>query len=38
MYCKHGYFRGGFIFVNFTSQTSQKFPLQFMSIYSNENI
>ena len=38
MYCICGYFRGGFIFVNFTRQTSQKYPLQFMSIYSNENI
>ena len=26
------------IFVNFARQTSQNFPLQFMSIYSNENI
>ena len=26
------------IFANFASQTSRKFPLQFMSIYSNENI
>ena len=34
-YCIRGYFRGGFIFANFTSQTSQKFPLQFMSIYCN---
>ena len=24
-YCIHGYFRGGFIFVNFASQSSQKF-------------
>ena len=32
------YIRGGFIFVNFASQSSRKFPLQFMSIYSNENI
>ena len=31
-------FRSGFIFANFTSQTSRKFPLQFMSIYSNENL
>ena len=37
VYCIRGYFRGGFIFANFASQTSQKFPLQFMSIYSNEN-
>ena len=33
-YCIHGYYRGGLIFVNFVSQTSQKFPLQYMSIYS----
>ena len=25
-------------FTNFASQTARKFPLQFMSIYSNENI
>ena len=36
-YCIRGYFRGGFIFANFVSQ-SQKFPLQYMPIYSNENI
>ena len=38
-YCICGYFSGGFIFANFASQTLRKFPLQFMSIYSNdENI
>ena len=26
-YCIRGYFRGGFIFANFASQTSRKFPL-----------
>ena len=31
------YFRGGFIFANFASQSSQKFPLLYMAI-SNENI
>ena len=41
IYCRpiHGYFRGGFIFANFAnfaSETSQKCPLQFMSIYSTE--
>ena len=25
-YCIHGYFHGGFIFANFASQPSQKFP------------
>ena len=34
----NGYFRGGFIFTNFASQSSQNFPLQFMSIYSNESV
>ena len=29
-YCIHGYFRDGFIFVNFASQSSRKFPLQVM--------
>ena len=38
IYCVRGYFRGGFIFFYFASQTARKFPLQFMSIYSNENI
>ena len=40
IYFMHGYFHGGFIFVNFASQTSPQFSLQFtcMSIYSNENI
>ena len=37
-YCIRGYFRGGFILANFASQTLQKFPLQYMPIYSNENI
>ena len=37
-YCTSWNFRGGFIFANFASQTSRKFPLQFMSIYSNDNI
>ena len=37
-YCICGYFRGGFIFANFASQSSRKFPLQYMAIYSNENI
>ena len=37
-YCTRGYFRGGFIFANFASQNSRKFPLQFMSIHSDENI
>ena len=37
-YCIHGYFRRGFIFTNFASQSSQKFPLQYMAIYSNGNI
>ena len=36
--CIRGYFHGGFIFENFASQTSRKFPLQFMSIHRNENI
>ena len=39
MYCiLRGYFHSGFIFANFASQISRKFPLQFMSIYSNEYI
>ena len=38
MYCIHGYFCGDFIFVNFVSQSSRKFPLQYMAIYSYENI
>ena len=37
-YCIRGNFRGGFIFTNFVNQTLRKFPLPFMSIYSNENI
>ena len=37
-YSIRGYFCGGFIFVNFMSQSSQKFQLQYMAIYSNENI
>ena len=37
-YCIRGNFRGGFIFENFASQTLRKFPFQYMSIYSNENI
>ena len=37
-YCILGYFRGGFIFTNFASQTSRKFPLHFMPIYCSENI
>ena len=36
-YCIRGYFCGGFIFVNFASQ-SRRFQLQYMAIYSNENI
>ena len=36
-YCIH--VRGGFIFANFASQSSQKFPLQYMAnVYSNGNI
>ena len=35
-YWMRGYFHGGFIFANFASQSSQK--LQYMAIYSNENI
>ena len=31
-YFLRGYFRGCFIFTNIASQTSRKFPLQFMSI------
>ena len=34
VYCIHGYFCGGFIFVNFVSQSSQKFLLHYMAIYS----
>ena len=37
-YCINCYFRGGIIFANFASQNSRKFPLQYMYIYSNENI
>ena len=37
-YCIRGNFRSGFTFANFASQTTQKFSLQYMSIYSNENI
>ena len=37
-YCIRGYFRGGFIYANFASQSSQRFPLQYTAIYSNENI
>ena len=37
-YCIRGYFCGGFIFANSASQSSQKCPLQYMAIYSNENI
>ena len=33
-YWIRGYFLGGFIFANFASQSSQKFQLQYMSIYS----
>ena len=33
-----GYFGSGYIFMTFTSQSSQKFQLQFMAIYSDENI
>ena len=35
MCCIHGYFRSGFVFA---SQSSQKFPLQYMAIYSNEKL
>ena len=38
IYCISGYFRGGFIFANFASPSSRKFPLQYKAIYSNENI
>ena len=41
-YCQkvtvRGNFCGGFIFTNFASQSSQKFPPQYMAIYSNEII
>ena len=37
-YCIRGYFRSGFIFANFASQSSRKIPLQYMAIYSNKNI
>ena len=38
-YCIHGYFRGGFIFANFASQSSQKISTSiYMAIDSNENI
>ena len=33
-----GYFCGGFIFANFVRQSSRKFPLEYIAIYSNENI
>ena len=35
-YCISCYFREGFIFAK--ARPSRKFPLQFMSIYSNDNI
>ena len=37
-YCIRGYFRSGFIFANFASQSSRKCLLHYVAIYSNENI
>merc|ERR1711911_1706 len=37
-YCISGYFRVDFIFANFASRSSRKFPLQYKAIYSNEVI
>lgn len=37
-YCIRGKFHGGFIFANFVNQFLRNFLLQYMAIYSNENI
>ena len=37
-YCIRGYFCGGFIIANCVSQSLWKFLLQYIAIYSNENI
>ena len=36
-YCIRGYFRGGFICHKFASQSSRKFPLQYMAFHSNNS-